>query len=64
MAEEYDDLAEGDEADIAFQLEMNEYQGNKTPQMVVQDIHADTERPVLDRETMVTVYRTPASIRT
>ncbi len=58
MAEEYDDLAEGDEADIAFQLEMNEYQGNKTPQMVVQDIHADTERPVLDRETMVTVYRT------
>jgi single-stranded-DNA-specific exonuclease len=58
MAEEYDDLAEGDEADLAFQLELNEYQGNTTPQMVVQDIHADTERPVLDRETMVTVYRT------
>ena len=51
-------ILEGDAADVAFNLERNEYNGNASPQMILQDIHS-AEVPIhLNRDIMVLVYKT------
>lgn len=46
----------GDEVDVAFQLERNDFNGTSSPQLVLQDVHEQTEHIQLDRTTMIDIY--------
>lgn len=56
MASYCANLLEGDKADLAFTLEVNEYNGRVSPQMVLQDIHCLPQAVHLDRKVMVDIY--------
>lgn len=51
------EFIEGDRADVAFQLERNDFNGFSSPQMVLQDIHGSEQADIeLDRQAMVDIY--------
>ncbi len=57
MADRYGDILSGDYAELAFQLERNEFNGSVSPQMILQDIHADAPSVVLNRAVMADIYK-------
>lgn len=56
MAARADSLLAGDMADIAFQVEKNEFNGSVSPQLIIRDIHEILPAIKLDRKIMVDVY--------
>lgn len=56
MASLCEAILAGDEVDVAFQLERNDFNGTSSPQLVLQDVHEQTEHIQLDRTTMIDIY--------
>lgn len=56
MASRTADVLEGDQVDLAFTLEPNEFNGTVSPQLVLQDIHDPQPDIQLDRQVMVQIY--------
>lgn len=56
MASLCEAILAGDEVDVAFQLERNDFNGTSSPQLVLQDVHEQTENIQLDRTTMIDIY--------
>lgn len=57
MAAYCDRLFEGDEADVAFRLEKNEFRGNVSCQLMLEDIHGTVPAIELNRSIMIEIYK-------
>lgn len=57
MATYCDSLFEGDGADVAFRLEKNEFRGNVSCQLMLEDIHGTIPDISLNRSIMIDVYK-------